>query len=179
MIPSARFGTQEDPILAIRQNMKKKNILPIEIHILGEENGYKVFGHDPNLGKDHLFRSKVFSESIDAEMYADTLAKEFKTDVVINEAKAKNPSGHYPSYSAAVQAGEKYANELGFEIEEDEWFQKVGQTKKPSKGKTVRITVGLIDSKTKKESKKGLSMQVFYDDAKAEPNVYELNCYVS
>ena len=273
MIHSARFGTQEDPILAIRQNMKKKNVLPIEIHVINENDDYRVFGHDPNLGKGHSFGSKVFSESIDAEMYADTLAKEFKTDVIVNEAKtpkgfthipngvnfkdmekgdqyivnggpmngqvievlynskpgkmldvkaknkskvsiaydkkdyplgpyreeeagnklpifvkksssvneakAKNPSGYYPSYSAAVQAGEKYANELGFEVEEDEWFQKVGQTKKPSKGKTVRITVGLIDSKTKKESKKGLSMQVFYDDAKAEPNVYELNCYVS
>jgi hypothetical protein len=97
----------------------------------------------------------------------------------VNEAKAKNPSGHYSSYSAAVQAAEAYANELGYEVEEDEWFQKVSQTKKPGKGKTVRITLGLIDSKTKKETKKGLAIQVFYNDSKKDNNVYELNCYVS
>ena len=76
------------------------------------------------------------------------------------------------TFSGAVQEAIAVAKKQGFEIDEDDWSNKVATgPKKPSKDKTNSYTIDLM--KGGKPAKKKLHMQVYNMGPK-----YELNCYV-
>lgn len=81
---------------------------------------------------------------------------------------------YHNSYSAAVQAAESYAKNKGYEIDENDWWHSVSVgPKKPSPGKTNRMSVNLI--KNGKVQRKALHIQVYG----RENGKYELNCYIN
>ena len=76
------------------------------------------------------------------------------------------------TFSGAVQEAIAVAKKQGFEIDEDDWSNKVATgPKKPSKDKTNSYTIDIM--KGGKPAKKKLHMQVYNMGPK-----YELNCYV-
>lgn len=91
--------------------------------------------------------------------------------------EAKEPYNVYHNtYSSAVQAAEKYAISKGYEIDYDDWATQVAfGPKRPSDGKTNRMTVNLI--KNGKVQKKALSIQVY--NRGVSGNTYELNAYIN
>ena len=80
---------------------------------------------------------------------------------------------YHKDYSGAVQTAIKQAEKRGYEVDMDDWHDKVATgPKKPSSGKTNSFSVNLM--KDGKPSKKKLQMQVYnMDDHK-----YELNMYI-
>ena len=80
---------------------------------------------------------------------------------------------YHKDYSTAVQAAIKQAEKRGFEVDMDDWHDKVATgPKKPSAGKTNSFSVKL--KKDGKESKKALHLQVYNMDN----HKYELNMYI-
>ena len=90
----------------------------------------------------------------------------------MDEAKSDYEVYH-KDYSTAVQAAIKQAEKRGFEVDMDDWHDKVATgPKKPSAGKTNSFSVNLM--KDGKESKKKLHLQVYNMDNQK----YELNMYI-
>jgi len=80
---------------------------------------------------------------------------------------------YHKDYSGAVQTAIKQAEKRGFEVDMDDWHDKVATgPKKPSAGKTNSFSVNLM--KDGKESKKKLHLQVYNMDN----HKYELNMYI-
>jgi len=80
---------------------------------------------------------------------------------------------YHKDYSGAVQAAIKQAEKRGYEVDMDDWHDKVATgPKKPSSGKTNSFSVNLM--KDGKPSKKKLQMQVYNMDN----HKYELNMYI-
>ena len=80
---------------------------------------------------------------------------------------------YHKDYSTAVQAAIKQAEKRGFEVDMDDWHDKVATgPKKPSSGKTNSFSINLM--KDGKPSKKKLQMQVYNMDNQK----YELNMYI-
>ena len=80
---------------------------------------------------------------------------------------------YHKDYSSAVQTAIKQAEKRGFEVDMDDWHDKVATgPKKPSSGKTNSFSVKL--KKDGKESKKALHLQVYNMDN----HKYELNMYI-
>ena len=80
---------------------------------------------------------------------------------------------YHKDYSSAVQTAIKQAEKRGFEVDMDDWHDKVATgPKKPSSGKTNSFSVKL--KKDGKESKKALHLQVYNMDNQK----YELNMYI-
>jgi len=80
---------------------------------------------------------------------------------------------YHKDYSSAVQTAIKQAEKRGFEVDMDDWHDKVATgPKKPSAGKTNSFSVKL--KKDGKESKKTLHLQVYNMDN----HKYELNMYI-
>jgi hypothetical protein len=95
----------------------------------------------------------------------------------ISEAKSDYTIYHQ-SFTAAADEARRLAVRLGFEIDEDSWFNNVAtggrySRGRPSKGKTTRFTVDL--TKNAKPQRKTLNFQVYG----MESGSYELNAYVS
>jgi hypothetical protein len=83
---------------------------------------------------------------------------------------------YFDTYTSALQQAEKQAEKDGFEISDDDWFSIVSVgPKKPSKGKTVKLTLPL--SKNGKPQRKALHVQVY--NRGTNRNTYELNYYIS
>ena len=79
---------------------------------------------------------------------------------------------HHNTFSAAVQEAIAVAKKQGYDVDEDDWSDKVATgPKKPSKDKTNRYSVKL--TKSGKPTRKFLQIQVYNMGSK-----YELNCYV-
>ena len=79
---------------------------------------------------------------------------------------------YHNTFSGAVQEAIAVAKKQGFEIDEDDWSNKVATgPKKPSKDKTNSYTIDLM--KGGKPAKKKLHMQVYNMGPK-----YELNAYI-
>ena len=79
---------------------------------------------------------------------------------------------HHNTFSAAVQEAIAVAKKAGYEVDMDDWSDKVATgPKKPSKDKTNRYSVKLL--KGGKPTRKFLQIQVYNMGSK-----YELNCYV-
>ena len=80
---------------------------------------------------------------------------------------------YHNTFSSAVQTASEYANKLGYEINEDEWFTKVATgPKKLSEGETNRYSLSLY--KDGEEQRKMLHFQVY-----GMKNKYELNAYIN
>jgi len=97
-----------------------------------------------------------------------------KEEVDLEEAKsASGYEIYHKDYSSAVQTAIKQAEKRGFEVDMDDWHDKVATgPKKPSSGKTNSFSVKL--KKDGKESKKALHLQVYNMDNQK----YELNMYI-
>jgi len=90
----------------------------------------------------------------------------------MDEAKSDYEVYH-KDYSTAVQTAIKQAEKRGYEVDMDDWHDKVATgPKKPSSGKTNSFSVKL--KKDGKESKKALHLQVYNMDN----HKYELNMYI-
>ena len=80
---------------------------------------------------------------------------------------------YHKDYSSAVQTAIKQAEKRGYEVDMDDWHDKVATgPKKPSSGKTNSFSINLM--KDGKPSKKKLQMQVYNMDN----HKYELNMYI-
>jgi hypothetical protein len=80
---------------------------------------------------------------------------------------------YHKDYSSAVQTAIKQAEKRGYEVDMDDWHDKVATgPKKPSSGKTNSFSINLM--KDGKASKKKLQMQVYNMDN----HRYELNMYI-
>ena len=80
---------------------------------------------------------------------------------------------YHTTFSNAVQTAEKQAEKQGYEVDQDDWFNKIATgPKKPSEGKTNSYIIKLW--KNDKPTKKTLAIQVFNMGKK-----YELNMYIS
>jgi hypothetical protein len=80
---------------------------------------------------------------------------------------------YHKDYSSAVQTAIKQAEKRGYEVDMDDWHDKVATgPKKPSSGKTNSFSINLM--KDGKPSKKKLQMQVYNMDNQK----YELNMYI-
>lgn len=90
-----------------------------------------------------------------------------------NEAKGSDYTINHKTFSSAVQHAIEVVEKRGYEVDEEQWDQKVALgPKKPSKGKTNTYTIDLL--KNGKETPRKLQMQVYYDEGR-----YELNMYIS
>ena len=79
---------------------------------------------------------------------------------------------YHKSYTEAIQTAKEYALKKGYMVDEDDSFTKIGMgPRKPSEGKTVKVSVEL--TKGGKPTNKQLHIQVY-----GMKNGYELNCYI-
>jgi hypothetical protein len=86
--------------------------------------------------------------------------------------EAPNYKLYHNTFSGAVQEAIAVAKKKGFDIDEDDWHDKVATgPKKPSKDKTNSYSIKLM--KKGKPVRQMLQIQVYNMGAK-----YELNCYV-
>jgi hypothetical protein len=91
----------------------------------------------------------------------------------INEVKKNNYQIYHNSYTSAVQHGMQHTKDQGYEISDDEAFNKIGAgPKRPGKGETARVSLEL--TKDGKPQKKQLHMQVYHDGDRYESNKYIL-----
>ena len=87
--------------------------------------------------------------------------------------EANKVETYHNTYTSAINAAKEYAEKQGYVVDEDSSFRNIGMgSKKPSEGKTVRVSVEL--TKDGKPSKKQLHIQVYGMKSK-----YELNCYIN
>jgi hypothetical protein len=99
-----------------------------------------------------------------------------KEEFAIGEESINEKSDYetyHKDYSSAVQTAIKQAEKRGFEVDMNDWDDKVATgPKKPSAGKTNSFSINLM--KDGKPSKKKLQMQVYNMDNQK----YELNMYI-
>ena len=87
-------------------------------------------------------------------------------------SEASDLKVYHKSYTEAIQTAKEYALKKGYMVDDDS-FRKIGMgPRKPSEGKSVRVSVEL--TKGDKPTKKQLHIQVY-----GMKNGYELNCYVN
>jgi|APGre2960657404_1045060.scaffolds.fasta_scaffold218615_2 hypothetical protein len=80
---------------------------------------------------------------------------------------------YHNTYSSAVDAALEYAKSKGYEIVQDDVWNKISVgPKKPSDGQTNKATIGLL--KGEKPQRKALQMQIY-----GMGNRYELNAYIN
>ena len=105
-----------------------------------------------------------------------TSTKLVNVDVKDLESLSESKSDYklyHKTYSDAVQHAVSVANKRGYEVDEDDWFNKVTTgPKKPSSGKTNSVAIAL--TKAGKPVRQKLQMQVYNMDNKS----YELNMYI-
>lgn len=120
--------------------------------------------------------SNPFASQKAAERFIEKEIKEgnLKEDMEIVEAP-KYPVYH-TSYTSALNAVLDGVKKQGFEVDEDDWFNKVttAYPGKPGVGKTTEIS-GIGLKKNGEPSRKGLHVQVYG----MESGKYELNYYIS
>lgn len=109
---------------------------------------------------------------------------------ILKEAKADYQVYH-KTYSAAIWTAKNYAEKKGYEVSDEDSFNKIGMgPRKPSAGKTNRFSIEL--TKSGKPQKKMLHIQVYNmgtfkrnsDGSQTRSlyggqNEYELNCYIN
>lgn len=82
---------------------------------------------------------------------------------------------YHNSYTSAIQEAESFAIKKGYELDKEEWAEKIGLGKpKPQEGDTNKFSLTLF--KDGKEQKKMLQIQVF--NRGTNVNSYELNMYI-
>lgn len=148
-------------------HLRKKNeeLSPKQKELDKNKNG-KIDGTD----LAHLRSKKKQPQGADfaAQRRKERMASNGRMD----EAKSDYEVYH-KDYSGAVQTAIKQAEKRGYEVDMDDWHDKVATgPKKPSSGKTNSFSVNLM--KDGKPSKKKLQMQVYNMDN----HKYELNMYI-
>ena len=126
------------------------------------------------------YELNMYIEEVDQDAYVGKSVAESimdKINEVISGKSSINEKTDYEvyhkDYSGAVQTAIKQAEKRGFEVDMDDWHDKVATgPKKPSAGKTNSFSVNLM--KDGKPSKKKLQMQVYNMDNQK----YELNMYI-
>lgn len=93
---------------------------------------------------------------------------------VIKEAKGDYEVYH-DTYTSAVEASKAFAKKQGFEIDTEEYADKIGMgPAKPKPGKTNKFSITLY--KDEKPQKKMLQIQIYNRETKG--NEFELNMYI-
>jgi hypothetical protein len=116
-------------------------------------------------------KQKALDKNKNGKIDGSDLAKLRKEETDLQEKS--DYEVYHKDYSGAVQAAIKQAEKRGFEVDMDDWHDKVATgPKKPSAGKTNSFSVNLM--KDGKESKKKLHLQVYNMDN----HKYELNMYI-
>ena len=119
-------------------------------------------------------RSKLLNQPKSDDEYTrkvvQHLKKKYNEETVNEKSEYKV---YHKDYSTAVQTAIKQAEKRGYEVDMDDWHDKVATgPKKPSSGKTNSFSINLM--KDGKPSKKKLQMQVYNMDN----HKYELNMYI-
>ena len=92
----------------------------------------------------------------------------------LNESKGIEYKIYHNSFSEACSEVIEFAKKKGYEVNENDWFNKVSAgPKKPIPGKTNKYSIDLL--KDGKEQKKMLHFQVYG----VEIGKYELNAYIN
>jgi hypothetical protein len=119
-------------------------------------------------------RSKLLNQPKSDDEYTRKVVQHLKKKY--NEETVNEKSDYevyHKDYSGAVQTAIKQAEKRGYEVDMDDWHDKVATgPKKPSSGKTNSFSINLM--KDGKPSKKKLQMQVYNMDN----HKYELNMYI-
>lgn len=119
-------------------------------------------------------RSKLLNQPKPDDEYTRKVVQHLKKKY--NEETVNEKSDYevyHKDYSTAVQTAIKQAEKRGYEVDMDDWHDKVATgPKKPSSGKTNSFSINLM--KDGKPSKKKLQMQVYNMDN----HKYELNMYI-
>ena len=116
-------------------------------------------------------KQKALDKNKNGKIDGSDLAKLRKEETDLQEKS--DYEVYHKDYSGAVQTAIKQAEKRGFEVDMDDWHDKVATgPKKPSSGKTNSFSVKL--KKDGKESKKALHLQVYNMDNQK----YELNMYI-
>ena len=101
------------------------------------------------------------------------LRRIIREGIELTEARGEYEVNH-KTYTSAVQEALRYCADMGYEIDEDEYFTAVASgPRRPSEGKTNRFSISL--TKNGKPQKKALQIQI-YGKGKSG---YELNCYIN
>ena len=129
------------------------------------DNGKFSFRITDESGKFQTVGIKQASKMLGEEVTNELMAEQ-------NLQEAPNYKLHHNTFSGAVQEAIAVAKKQGYDVDEDDWSDKVATgPKKPSKDKTNRYSIKL--TKNGKPTRKFLQIQVYNMGAK-----YELNCYV-
>jgi hypothetical protein len=124
--------------------------------------------------KDEMLKSVVDAKInfVSALARNELFRREAKKSSV-SESKNQDYTVMHKDFSSAVQHAIEVAEKRGFEIDEEDWANKVSSgPRKPGTGKTNSYNIELM--KDGKASKKLLHMQVYNTG-----NRYELNMYIS
>ena len=115
-------------------------------------------------GKSHfMFNGKKFPVTL-------------KKDIPENLDEAELMEGNYDTYTAAIDAALADAKKKGYDVSDDESFNKIGAGPgRPKSGKTTRHSIEL--TKDGKPSKKQLHIQVY--NRETDKKTYELNHYIN
>ena len=129
------------------------------------DNGKFSFRITDESGKFQTVGLKQASKMLGEEVTNQLMAEQ-------NLQEAPNYKLHHNTFSGAVQEAIAVAKKQGYDVDEDDWSNKVATgPKKPSKDKTNRYSIKLL--KGGKATRKFLQIQVYNMGSK-----YELNCYV-
>jgi len=124
------------------------------------------------------YELNMYIEEVDQDAYvgksvAESIMDKINAVISGNVNEKTDYEVYHKDYSGAVQTAIKQAEKRGFEVDMDDWHDKVATgPKKPSAGKTNSFSVNLM--KDGKPSKKKLQMQVYNMDNQK----YELNMYI-
>jgi hypothetical protein len=140
------------------------------VNRLKEYSEFKQGG--PELAKK--FEKAHKAMGVDAKIKIKTVGNVSVNEEDITEAKSDYDLYH-KDFSTAVQHAIKTAEKRGYQVDMDDWHNKVATgPRKPSEGKTNSYSITLMD-KNGKTVKKALQMQVYN---KGGQNPYELNMYI-
>jgi len=161
-------GIDKDDMLATASILKKGK-LPSAKQIPGDTSPRdKVFSiMGKHLAKKYLKKYKGLSPAMDSAL------KEEEENYVVHFTEAYKYKIDHKTYTAAVEEALIVADKAGYEVDMDDYFNKIATgPRKPQEGKTNIFQIAL--EKGGKEQKKKLQIQI-YGKGK---HGYELNCYI-
>lgn len=149
---------------AVKEASKEGTIRIIDLARMGKGKGFQV--QRMTKGK-FVDQGKPYKSLKDAEK----VRKDGQHSMQF-EAKKSDYDIAHKTFSSAVQHAAEVAKKRGYEVDDEDWDQKVAMgPRKPSKGKTNSYSIDL--TKNGKPVKQKLQMQVYYDEGR-----YELNMYI-
>ena len=160
--PQIQKGKAKGSISATGIRGKGNKKFDVDINF---DNGKFSFRITDESGKFQTVGIKQASKMLGEEVTNELMAEQ-------NLQEAPSYKLHHNTFSGAVQEAIAVAKKQGYDVDEDDWSDKVATgPKKPSKDKTNRYSIKL--TKNGKPTRKFLQIQVYNMGAK-----YELNCYV-